>query len=193
MHERKHYLASILAVLAIVATLFSAIPASAATQLVGDSSVESFDDYANTGQAEAFKYVASSTGVGITQYVYITDLGGLASVPAHVKLGVYSNNGSNQPGTLLATCTITSPTANAWNSCSLAGQALVITTSNTYWLAIMSPYLDYAVNFRDTDTGHTSGTTSYTTTGQTHTTLPSTFDVGSGYDNTPASMYVETI
>lgn len=180
---------SLLVLLAIVASLFAAYPAAAATQIVGDSSVESFEDNVISGQAEAFKYTSTSSGVAYTMYVYVSNDGGLHSLPQHVQLGVYDNNGSNKPGTLQGVCTITTPSVG-WNSCSLAGQAVVLSSSTVYWLAVMAPSGDYTPFYRDTDTGQTTGTTSYVSTGQTLSSIPSSFNASTGYDNTPASIYV---
>jgi hypothetical protein len=51
-------------------------------------------------------------------------------------LGVYSNS-SSKPSNLLAQCTINSPTAGAWNSCTLTSGP-TLTSGTTYWAGILS-------------------------------------------------------
>ncbi len=63
--------------------------------------------------------------------VYIAKAGGAPY--NHVQVAIYSDNGSNNPGTLLKTSTTQVIKANAWNTISLSG--VTITPNTKYFLA----------------------------------------------------------
>src|SRR5581483_8153964 len=83
--------------------------------LVGDPKIESLLDSDNAGSAEAFQYVSTVGGTANKLYLYLDG----ASAATRVIVGVYSNNASDNPGTLLAQATITSPVGGAWNAVDL--------------------------------------------------------------------------
>ena len=87
----------------------------AGSVLVGNQQVQSYADSNPAGMAQAFSYTASASGTTTDIELYVNT----GTTATKVVLGVYSNSGG-KPGSLLASGSITSPQAGAWNDVSLA-------------------------------------------------------------------------
>ena len=74
--------------------------------LLGDSALETGDDYNDPGSGQEFAFTATTSGSATVAHVY------LASVPSGTSLlvGVYDSAHAR-----LGYCTIATPSANAWN------------------------------------------------------------------------------
>ncbi len=150
--------------------------------LVGISSTLTNLDNNPAGSAEAFQYTASGSGIATKLYVYI-DAGSTAT---KVVVGLYTNNASNNPGSLLTQATITNPIKGAWNSVSVPGTNL--TAGAKYWLAVLGPAGSGTVQFRDTGSGGKAQASLQTNL----TSLPATWTPGTTYFNSPMSAYATT-
>jgi hypothetical protein len=149
------------------------------TVLVGDSKVEANVDNNAAGSAEAFQHTATSSGSATKLFFYV-DSGSAAS---SVIVGLYSNNASNNPGTLLAQATATGPTKGAWNSVSIS--AVAITAGTKYWIAVLSPTGAGVYQFRDVGAGGPTQNSSQ----KNLATLPATWSPGPNWANAPMSAY----
>jgi hypothetical protein len=148
--------------------------------LVGSSIVQSTVDSNTAGVAEAFQYTASASGNVTKLYVYI-DSGSTATT---VVVGLYTNSTSDNPGSLLAQATITSPVKGAWNAVAIP-TPVSVTAGTKYWLAILGPSGAGTVKFRDVASGGKAQTSSQSNL----TTLPATWSPGTNWANSPASFY----
>jgi hypothetical protein len=163
----------------------TATPTSTATPpsspvLLGSQDVEELLDSNAPGLAEAFQYTADGSGT-VTELVVYLDASSTAS---KVVVGLYADNGSDSPGALLAQATIAAPAAGSWNSAAVAGVNVV--AGNRYWLAILQPTSSTGtIRFRDTDSGGPAQTSLQTNLA----TLPSTWQTGSTFVNSPLSAY----
>ena len=155
---------------------------TAGTLLLGDQSIEAQVDSNAAGVAEAAQYTAASSGTANNIYVYI-DAGNSA---ATAVVGLYSNNGSNNPGALLAQGTIAQVVDGAWNAAPIS--AVPISAGTTYWIALLGPAGGGAVRFRDVQTGGKTQVSSQSTLAA----LPATWSPGTTYANSPISAYVAT-
>ena len=88
---------------------------TAGTLLVGDQAIEAQVDSNAAGMAEAAQYTAVASGTASNLFVYI-DAGNSAS---SAVIGLYTDSGSNNPGTLLAQGTIPSLVSGAWNAATI--------------------------------------------------------------------------
>jgi hypothetical protein len=147
--------------------------------LVGETTIKTNQDNNAAGSAEAFQYTATAGGTVNQLAVYI-DANNTAS---KVVIGLYDNNGSNNPGALLTQATITSPVKGAWNTVSVP--AASVTSGAKYWLALLGPASSGTVQFRDVATGGRAQVSAQTNL----TTLPASWSAGSTYANSPLSAY----
>jgi RHS repeat-associated protein len=154
------------------------------TTLMGDTTVEPTQDAVIAGQAVAFHFVAASSGTATTAYVYV-DSGNLSPT---IQVGLYADNGSNLPGTLLAQATISSPTNGAWNSVTLPGSPAV-TAGQTYWIGVLGPASGNDLYFRDTSVTGTNDMVVYSSS-TTLNSLPSTWANGGSSPGLRASAYI---
>jgi RHS repeat-associated protein len=118
------------------AQLTRTTPATGATTLAGLTTVGGTQDSADAGIADAYEYTASASGSANLAYVYVDQ----ANQASQIQVGLYSNTtvaGTDHPGTLLTSATISSPTANAWNSVTLP--AASVTAGQSYWIAVLAP------------------------------------------------------
>jgi hypothetical protein len=160
-------------------TAASQPPPPSSAVLFGDQAVEGRSDSDPAGLAQSFQYTAAASGAISDAQVYVDG----ASTAANLFVGVYSNSGGN-PGSLIASGTISSPKVGAWNTVPLsAGQ---ISAGSSYWLAFLSTSGTLA--WREHGSG---GQTSYVSQGRSLSSLPSTWTSGNGYPVGPASAYVE--
>jgi outer membrane protein assembly factor BamB len=162
---------------ALALQLAIALPASAATTLLGTTKVTSTADYNPAGTAEAFSAVASASGVATQLTIYIA----ANNAATQVVLGIYSDAGGH-PGSALAQATLSSPTSKAWNAVAIPPVTLV--QGQTYWLALLSPAGNGTVRIRDTAGGSASETSASTTL----FSLPTAWSTGTVYADGPVSM-----
>jgi hypothetical protein len=149
--------------------------------LVGNQSVTSNPDSNAPGQAQAYPYVAASSGTLSTLSAYIDTPNQASSA----VVGLYSN-GSGGPSTLLAACTVAAPKAGAWNSCVTSS---VVTAGTTYWLAILGPTGTGTLAFRDSPGGSGSKGSAQTNL----STLPGTWTSANiQWGNAPAAIYASS-
>jgi hypothetical protein len=148
--------------------------------LVGSSTVQSTPDSNTAGRAEAFQYTAAATGSVTTLYVYVDS----GSTATKMVVGLYTDS-ANNPGSLLAQGTITSPVKGAWNSVRLTTPVAVTANAN-YWMALLGPSGSGTFKFRDIASG---GGRAQTSSQSNLTTLPATWSRGTNYGNSPASAY----
>jgi hypothetical protein len=132
------------------------------------------------GMAEAFRFTASASGTADQLSIYLDS----RNNASRVVVGLYTSNASNNPGTLLAQATISSPVSGAWNT--VAIPATNITAGAAYWLAVLGPEGSGTVQFRDLASG---GARTQTSSQKNLTTLPATWSPGTTYANSPVSAY----
>ena len=166
-------------VLTLLCCLLFAASANAAV-LIGDTAVAGSQDNNSAGQAEAFRYTAPASGAISDAQVYV-DMGSSATT---LLVGVYSNNSYGKPGTLLASGKLASPKSAAWNDVPLSAASM--TSGSPYWIALLGT--GGQLNFRDTD----GGSTTYTSSQTNLTSLPASYSSGTGWASGPASVYVNT-
>src|SRR5947209_601037 len=146
----RPFLASIVATISLAA--FLAGPASADSQvLLGNESIAGLGDSNSPGQAEAFSFVASSSGTASAINLYLD----AQSTASTVVVGLYSDTGG-QPDSLLAAGTTASPQPGAWNSIDV--DSVLISAGSTYWVTVLG--LDGTVAFRDSNADSCSSVTS---------------------------------
>jgi len=151
-----------------------------AVVLLGSQTVGAAQDNNPAGLAEAFQYTASASGTANTAYVYIDT----SNTATQAVVGLYTNNSSNNPGTLLAQATITNPVKGTWNSVALPAASVVAATK--YWIAVLGPTGAGTIHFRDV----TSGSKAQISSQSNLSTLPATWSAGTSYSNSPMSAYI---
>ena len=157
-----------------------AAPSPAGT-LLGSNVVQSSVDSNPAGMAEAFMFAASANGSSSAVNVYLD----ASNSAATVTVAVYDNN-NGKPGTRLATGTTSVAKAGTWNA--IAIPTLGISTGKRYWIAVMNPSgKSGTIRFRDLSSG---GASTVTTVETNLTGMPSTWNVGAVYSNTPVSAYL---
>ena len=147
--------------------------------LVGETTIKPNQDNNAAGTAEAFQYTALASGTVNQLSVYLDSNNSASSV----VIGLYDNNGSNNPGTLLTQATITSPVKGAWNTISVP--TANITSGAKYWIAVLGPSGSGTVQFRDVASGGRAQVSTQTNLA----TLPATWSAGTTYANAPLSAY----
>lgn len=157
----------------------SALPAHASTVLLGNSGVASSQDSDQAGTAEAFPVAAAATGTATQLSVYL-DAGSTADA---VTVGIYSDSGSGDPGTLLGKGVISSPSAGAWNTVTVSG--IDLASGRRYWLAVLGT--GGMLAFRDEPSGE--GPQSQTSLQDNLSTLPASWSSGESWQTGDASLY----
>jgi hypothetical protein len=147
--------------------------------LIGTTEIGANLDSSNAGRAKAFQYTASNTGSLTRLVVYLDN----QSASTSFEIGIYTNTGSENPGTLLVKGKITNPVVGQWNSIDVPGTSLVAGTK--YWIAVLSPYRSGTLRIRDVLTGGKSQISLQNNL----TTLPSTWSPGKNSKNSPLSAY----
>jgi hypothetical protein len=147
--------------------------------LVGVQTIGGNQDSNSAGMAEAFQYTAAASGSVAKLSVYIDS----SSTATQVVVGLYTNNASNNPGSLLTQATIVSPVKGAWNMVSVP--AASVTASTKYWIAVLGPANSGVVRFRDIASGARAQTSSQSNL----TSLPAMWTPGVTYLNSPMSAY----
>lgn len=160
-------------------TLALASTASAASGvLLGDQSIAPYGDSNNAGVAQAFQYTATASGTTSDIELY-TNSGTTAT---QLQVAVYGDAGG-KPGSLLASGTLSSPKAGAWNDVPVT--AATITQGQAYWIALLGT--GGTVFFPDTAGGSAP---SYVDSNYNLSSLPQTYAPGHEYNVSPASAYV---
>jgi hypothetical protein len=155
-------------------------PAESTSVLIGSTAVQPYGDSNSAGSAEAFRYTASGTGTVRSLALYVNS-GNSATV---VDVGLYSDV-AGHAGTLLASATISSPTAGAWNAVGISPVA--VSSGTVYWLAALGPTGKLAL--RDVASG---GDPSQNSTSSSLTELRSSWSGGASWTDSPASFYAST-
>ncbi|NTW03286.1 MAG: DUF4082 domain-containing protein, partial [Oscillochloris sp.] len=155
-------------------------PTSGPRALIGVTTIGANLDWNPAGIAEAFTYTASQSGTAGRIYLYVDS----RNAATKLIVGLYADNGTNAPGALLTQGTITSPTAKAWNSVTVPG--VTVTAGQQYWIAVMSPLQSGRAYFRNVTAGSAAQTSALTTL----SALPTTWQVGRSYSNSPLSAYI---
>jgi hypothetical protein len=169
-----------LSLLFIITCVLAAVGAAAAQAqtLMGDQSNATFHDSNASGMAQAFQYSATTTGTASALDVYVDS----GSTATGLTVGLYKD-ASGKPGALLATGSLASPKAAAWNGVTLK-QPIALTQGQPYWIALLGT--GGTLHYEDTAGG--SGA-SYVDTATGLTSLPTTYAPGTEYDVSPASAY----
>jgi hypothetical protein len=148
--------------------------------LLGDTAIEPAGDSNSAGSAEAFLYTASASGAAARLLVYLD----ASNAATTVSLGLYASNGSG-PGNLLGSCTIGSPAASSWNSCSLS-TSVTVAAGTSYWIALLGT--GGTVAFRDQEGGNASQSSAQSNLGS----LPATWSPGTPWATASMSAYAAT-
>lgn len=148
------------------------------TVLLGDQTVESSIDLNGPGMAEAFPFTAGASGSTASLSVYVDSHNSATKLIA----GVYGNSGA-APSSLIATGTLASPKAGAWNVVTLGSVAL--TAGHQYWVAILGT--GGMLYFRDRDGGPCNSVSSASSSLQT---LAASWTTGASWNTCPVSAYV---
>jgi hypothetical protein len=181
LHARRavQALASLSGMVLLLVPLLSRISSGSPTLLVGDSQVESSPDSDPVGQAEAFRFTATSSGTVSDLIVYVDT----PSTSQTVVAGLYADQ-SGHPGTLLTQGTISAPAKGAWNDAQVP--AATVTSGVAYWIAALGAS-GGTFAFRDRCCG--GGQASETSSQSNLTALPTSWTTGTVYHDGPASMY----
>jgi hypothetical protein len=155
-----------------------AAPPQSTTVLFGDQNAASYADSNADGVAQAFSYTAAASGTTGDIHVYVNT----GTTATKLFVGVYADSGG-KPGSLLASGSISSPQAGAWNDVSVT--SATITQGSTYWIALLGT--GGQLNYLDTGSG--SGA-SYVNSGASLSSLPATYASGNEWNASPASAYL---
>src|SRR5262249_34336971 len=148
-----------------------------AAVLLGDQKVEASADTNGNGVTQAFGYTAVASGTPTDVQVYVG-----SNTASGLQVGIYSDS-PGTPSRLLASGTLSAPTAHPWNDVRLGGSPPAITSGIKYWISLGGTGSSGLLNFRDVTSG---GTASYAANG-----LPSTWSsTGGPWPVGPASAYV---
>ncbi len=146
--------------------------------LLGDPGIESSVDSDSPGVAEAFPFVARSSGSAGAASVYLDP----QSSASTVLVGLYADS-DGQPGSLLTVGTISSPTAGAWDSVALDPASVV--EGDTYWISVLG--VGGTIVFRDDNAGWCSSVTSAQSD---LSSLPQAWSSGTSWPTCAISAYV---
>ncbi len=145
--------------------------------LMGDTALEATHDFAPAKSAVAYKVIAGITGTVTDIEVYVDGRNGATKLYA----GLYTNNASNKPRTLLTSGSKTPLTSNAWND--VAVTHVNVTAGTSYHLAILGTGGTLKV------LDHFNGGATWAT-GSTLNSLPSTYPSSTQFQVAPISAYV---
>jgi outer membrane biosynthesis protein TonB len=160
------------------ASAATALTASPATLLLGDEAVESLHDHLSAGEAEAFPFQALASGPADEVHVYVD----YRNAASNVIVGVYADGGGH-PGALLASGTVATPRAHAWNAASIA--PVQLTSGSTYWLAVLGT--GGTLRYRDRADGPCQAQTSAQTDLDA---LPTSWSTRAIFSTCPISAYL---
>jgi hypothetical protein len=147
--------------------------------LLGNSNLESNQDYNSAGMAEAFQFTATASGSMNKLFLYVDS----GSTATQIVIGIYSNSANNSPNALLGQATIVSPINGQWNT--IAITPIAIKQGSSYWISVLGPKGKGILRFRDAACCGKAQTSSQTTL----STLPATWSAGTTHSNSPISAY----
>lgn len=162
----------------VLVALWAGVASAASPVLLGDQSIESLVDSVDPGQAEAFPFVAGSSGTAGTVSVFVDS----RSSASAVLVGLYTDD-NGHPGSLLDHGSTPSPVAGAWNSITVGSASVV--AGNTYWITVLG--VGGTMAFRDSDAGSCSSITSVQSD---LSSLPAAWSSGSSWPTCSISAYV---
>ncbi len=136
------------------------------------------------GQADAFKYTATTNGMATQLHVYLDGL----SAASQVQVGLYSDS-AGHPGTLLTQGVVFAPIADGWNAVPVP--AVNVTANTSYWIAVLSPAGSGTAKVRYQGTG--SGGTNDSSSQTTLSALPSSWSSGATSTQQSMSAYVVAV
>ena len=145
--------------------------------VVGETEIGPGLDFNPAGLAEAFSAKAK-TGTITSLSIYVDPTSTVTGLVA----GIYSDNGSNHPGQLLAQATLVgTPVSGTWNT--VAVPPVAISACGRYWIAILTPVGGGTLRFRDSCCGSKAGKPSEVSSRTDLTTLPVDWSSGTRYRN----------
>ena len=147
--------------------------------LFGDMNQANYADSNAAGTAQAFQFVANTAGSASDIDVYVNN----GSTASTLSVGLYSD-ANGKPGSLVASGSLKSPKAKAWNDVKL-GSSQTIVQGDGYWIALLGT--GGKLNYLDTTSGTAS---SYVDSSTGLSSLPQTFSAGAEYKVSPVSAYV---
>jgi hypothetical protein len=153
-------------------------PSAFAGGQVGSTTAYSGSDLIPAQVAQVYRFTSSAAGSVDRLNVNLAT----GNAATQVKLGIYSGN-SSSASSRLATCTVTSPIVEQWNSCTFT--PITLTSSTTYWLGILA--VGGSVEFHNSTTGNVSFDSSSTSL----TSLPTTWTNGTNWGAQTASLYAD--
>ncbi len=117
--------------------------------LLGEATVEPTVETLPAGQEEAYPFTATAAGIPSSVDVYV----GAANQATSLLVGVYEDRGDDEPGWLMASGSVVSPEAGAWNQVSVS-QAMssptnTVVAGTRYWISVLGQ--GGALSFRDAD------------------------------------------
>jgi hypothetical protein len=146
--------------------------------LFGNQTVESSTDNNQAGLAEAFPFSGHISGTAHSIAVYVDS----HSTARTVLAALYADS-SGRPGSLLASGTLASPKAGAWNTLPIS--ATTVSASKSYWVAVLGK--GGTMYFRD----RASGPCQSVNSAQTGlSAMPSAWSNGSQWSTCPVSAYI---
>ncbi len=156
----------------------AALSSAADALLLGNRSLESVVDDNAAGSAEAFPFVAAVGGSALTVSVYVDG----HSRASSLAVGLYGAAGGH-PGRLLASGSLASPRAGAWNAVAIT--ATPVSSGTTYWLSVLGR--GGALYFRDRANGPC---VSENSAQGSLKALPASWTSGATWNTCPISAYV---
>jgi hypothetical protein len=162
----------------------TATPTPGPTVLAGTQVIGSQVDSIPTGQVEVWPATATASGTADRMSVHLDS----ASNATGAKVGVYSAS-SGQPGTLLATGTLSAPQAGQWNTVTLSTQ-VTVTQGSGYYVGLLGTGSG-TLRFH-AGTG-TDGCTAMTHTNQYQTSMPTTWQTDKTWTQCPLSGYLAAV
>ena len=134
---------------------------------------------ATTGHGEVYRITASRSGAATTLRLYLD----ASSTASRLVLGLYSDVGG-EAGALLASGTVNTPAAGAWNTVALP--AGIVAAGTNYWFALLNPTGSTGtLAWRDRAGG--SGGLERSSQSGTLAALPATWAIGGRYTDGPVS------
>jgi hypothetical protein len=172
-----------IAVSILAEALFAAPVLAADPPPVGTMDVYSGSASNPPGLAQAFRFTASASSDVDQLNVYLDG----SNTARSVEIGLYSNTSSGA-GRRRGRCVVTSPTPNAWNSCTFS--AYTVVKGGQYWLALLHPAgsrgtLKYREAFLS------AAPASYASRNTALASLPSSWANGGNWGSYRASVYAD--
>ena len=166
----------------LVPMLLLALAASASAQmLMGRQTAATTAATETAGAAEAFQYTATASGASNDIELYVNK----GTTATSVQVGLYSD-ATGEPGSLLASGTLTKPQATGWNDVTVQGVSL--SKGQNYWIAILP--LGGALGYFDTAGGTAPA---YAESNQNLSSLPQTYAAGTESNVSPVRAYVNGV